>query len=72
MPVDIAIQKREIYYIKTTLQLVLVPCGGGKRLPLHHHSADYISFTLGSLGLADNVNSDKNIETVQNLARSDH
>ena len=28
----------------TTLQLVFVPCGGGRHLPVHHHSADYISF----------------------------
>ena len=39
------------YIYFTTLQLVLVPCGGGRIcLPVHHHSADYISLPLGSLG----------------------
>ena len=41
----------DVYY--TTLSLVLVPCGrvaAVERLPVHHHSADYISFPLGSLG----------------------
>ena len=36
------------YFI--TLQLVIVPCGGGRSLPVLNHSADYISFPLGSLG----------------------
>ena len=27
----------------------VVPCGGVKSLPVHHHSADYILFPLGSL-----------------------
>ena len=31
----------QVYF--TTLQLVLVPCGGGsERLPVLHHSADYM------------------------------
>ena len=33
-----------------TLQLVLVPFGGGRSLRVHRHSADYLSFPLGSLG----------------------
>ena len=37
----------DVYF--TTLQLVLVPCGAVERLPAHHHSADNISFPLGSL-----------------------
>ena len=33
------------------LWLVLVPRGGSSMSPrIHHHSADYIKFTLGSLG----------------------
>ena len=38
----------DVYF--TTLQLVLVPCGGVARLSVLYHSADYISFPLGALG----------------------
>ena len=38
------------YVYITALQLVLVPVAAVGRLPVHHHSADYISFPLGSLG----------------------
>ena len=34
----------------TTLQLVLVPCGGIERLPVLYYSADYILLPSGSLG----------------------
>ena len=38
----------DVYF--TTLQLVLVPVVAVERLPVHHHSADDVLFSLGSLG----------------------
>ena len=38
------------YFYFTTLQLVLVPCGGCKTSPLIHHSVDYIFITFGITG----------------------
>ena len=34
----------------STLQLLFVPCGAVERLPVLHHSADYITLPLRSLG----------------------
>ena len=36
-----------VYFYFTTLQVVLVPYGGHKRLPVHHHSVAYIFYFLG-------------------------
>ena len=29
----------------------VVPCGGRKMFPVHHHSADYMFWSLGIIGL---------------------